>query len=990
MATMESFVVKLGFNIDETSVKRFKDTMEQGVKSVEQFRQVTANLPKVKLGNSIDETSAKGFKDTLEKGAKQVSHFRSVLGGLATGVAAHTRQKLGFNVDEASTKRFKDTIDHGIRQVNEFKLALAGLAVGVEEAVRRTMRSFDQLYFTAASTGVPEKKLADLTFALNAVGVGGQRANALMEGLAETLRTSGESEYLKGISKSAGDAADQFLALKQRWLEAYREGGGSEAAGSRVAQLKYSLDSIKNLDYEALRAAALHDEIFEHARATRARVADRFKLNDKEAAAAAQKATEAWDEFVLTVSTGIGKVVSDNFQSIQAMFQALSEWLSDERIIKAFGEIADGLKEFFKNEDNRKAFIKDLEYLKVIIIAIAKAVHFLIRAFGGLADAIGPVNALIATLAGVYLAKMLLMRGATWALAAAWRGVKNAMNIGTPGGGGPAAPGAAPGAKGGVGGIGAARGLLTGFSFFSMLQTLANATPEDLDQNSEKNRKKREGITQGLNESTGGWFSTIFGAPGRLGARIRGEEPPKYQRGGIVSAGLHPGEMVLPANISFGLQQLFSRPAGGGGFSGDELLEEFKAWWAGDASFKPFVDLAASVYEKLQEVLIFVADQTLKAMGYKEGIYGGGEGAAAEGAGAGAGEPHTGVAGAGRMPGRVEPDGTPAAPPGEPGQYRPKYNLSSADVSERVLRTIAGEATSSQESTDAVINTMFNRLGTGGYGKSGNLEQVASAPNQFVGYARNASAERLAFIKSRIEAIASGAVPDITQGANEFRTGSYMGPWGQAHRDAPVIGGNRFARNPRGGTSPYAAYPTPAGAPGTSAAAVTGTGGGAAIPHAKGVNVEGFQPEFKANLGRLLEATKVATGATVQVTSGFRSYEHQMRLWLASDRSGKMVARPGHSRHEGGMAADLSRANKAALQYIHQHAKEYGLGFPMSYEDWHIEPLGARGRGGGGAREVSNTTNIHVHGSHNSEATAQHVANLQDRTAVRNTRPILT
>lgn len=55
------------------------------------------------------------------------------------------------------------------------------------------------------------------------------------------------------------------------------------------------------------------------------------------------------------------------------------------------------------------------------------------------------------------------------------------------------------------------------------------------------------------------------------------------------------------------------------------------------------------------------------------------------------------------------------------------------------------------------------------------------------------------------------------------------------------------------------------------------------------------------------------------------------------------VARPGHSNHEKGLAADLAYADAAAKAWVHQHAKEYGLQFPMANEDWHIELLGGRG-----------------------------------------------
>lgn len=151
--------------------------------------------------------------------------------------------------------------------------------------------------------------------------------------------------------------------------------------------------------------------------------------------------------------------------------------------------------------------------------------------------------------------------------------------------------------------------------------------------------------------------------------------------------------------------------------------------------------------------------------------------------------------------------GTPAPAPTTPGTYRPQYNLTKNDLSEAVVRKVAGEAMANDaNSIDAVVNNMMNRVGTSTYGPSGNLQEVAYAPGQYTGY-RVPSAKEAELIRSRIRAIAAGAVPDNTNGSNEYRASSYYGPWYRAHADAPVVGGNRFAYNPGGGRGPYGAYP---------------------------------------------------------------------------------------------------------------------------------------------------------------------------------------
>jgi LAS superfamily LD-carboxypeptidase LdcB len=88
---------------------------------------------------------------------------------------------------------------------------------------------------------------------------------------------------------------------------------------------------------------------------------------------------------------------------------------------------------------------------------------------------------------------------------------------------------------------------------------------------------------------------------------------------------------------------------------------------------------------------------------------------------------------------------------------------------------------------------------------------------------------------------------------------------------------------------------------------------------------------------------------------------HQKRLWEAALKkygsaatARKWVAPPGHSNHGKGIAADLHAYGTvldlkaggkvgAATKWAHANAGKFGLHFPLSNEDWHIEPKGSRG-----------------------------------------------
>lgn len=82
-------------------------------------------------------------------------------------------------------------------------------------------------------------------------------------------------------------------------------------------------------------------------------------------------------------------------------------------------------------------------------------------------------------------------------------------------------------------------------------------------------------------------------------------------------------------------------------------------------------------------------------------------------------------------------------------------------------------------------------------------------------------------------------------------------------------------------------------------------------------------------------------GVKLNVVSGYRTIEEQKALWEKSDKSGKMVAAPGRSRHNYAIAVDTDGIFRNNL--TNTELAKYGLYKPMSYEPWHIEPIETKG-----------------------------------------------
>lgn len=115
--------------------------------------------------------------------------------------------------------------------------------------------------------------------------------------------------------------------------------------------------------------------------------------------------------------------------------------------------------------------------------------------------------------------------------------------------------------------------------------------------------------------------------------------------------------------------------------------------------------------------------------------------------------------------------------------------------------------------------------------------------------------------------------------------------------------------------------------------------------------ISGLDPAFTGSLQRLFAEAPPEIRDQLRINSGYRSPELQAQLFdSAVERYGsesaarQWVAPPGNSRHNHGRAVDLGFLSDPAREYAHANAERYGLQFPMDWEPWHIEPIGADGQ----------------------------------------------
>ena len=112
----------------------------------------------------------------------------------------------------------------------------------------------------------------------------------------------------------------------------------------------------------------------------------------------------------------------------------------------------------------------------------------------------------------------------------------------------------------------------------------------------------------------------------------------------------------------------------------------------------------------------------------------------------------------------------------------------------------------------------------------------------------------------------------------------------------------------------------------------------------------GLHSDFATALATMFSAAPEDIRQNLRINSAYRDTQTQQRLWDEAlkkygspEAARKWVAPPGRSQHNHGMAADLKYLSPAAQEWVAANAARYGLAFPLSNENWHVELAGARG-----------------------------------------------
>lgn len=107
----------------------------------------------------------------------------------------------------------------------------------------------------------------------------------------------------------------------------------------------------------------------------------------------------------------------------------------------------------------------------------------------------------------------------------------------------------------------------------------------------------------------------------------------------------------------------------------------------------------------------------------------------------------------------------------------------------------------------------------------------------------------------------------------------------------------------------------------------------------KSANLTGMNPQYMDAFTQMAQDFYQQTGKPITINDAWRSTETQAKAysdWKAGIKKAPVVAPPGHSRHESGLAMDIDseQANQLAKLGL---LEKYGFDRPVKGEPWHIQ-----------------------------------------------------
>jgi hypothetical protein len=533
----------------------------------------------VSLGFRTDETSATRFRQGLGQAATATTALQkqidlTVKSLLDLGTAFKKSAEEPFHKYEEGTRRVTTRQLDLLKITKDLGRTALETAAVFSAGILKVARDYEQLWLIAQRAGTTTESLARLQFASSQAGLG---ANAIAQGIDAISRSiaeqgQGVADWVNRLAgedwEKAKDKTQAYFHMLDTLVDEYNKGNEATRPGILA---------------QAQAIARINSDYFRQLAADNGRMLKEAEANEKEIARIRKEAGVDADQTATkshALLTALGKAAAEFGIVWEQALNAVSPLLTP--LINAFSSVF----EWVLKLNQAQPLFAVIEAAGAALVGwqlLTSAVIGLGRQFRVIPAAANEATASVAK------------AGAAARISASWFGRLAGSLIK-------------------VGGL---------YSALNFANEASKLSPEELTPGSPEALKRGEATTKALDESTGGWFSTILGAPGRLHERLFG---PSHQQGGIIEhtgpGFLHAGEMVLPEPISRGLQAMIRASQGIAadvGGSASRASEYLSQWLTGAGGAVPRI-IIENVDDFVEQL---IRAQKEESGGSSRGGYGG-------------------------------------------------------------------------------------------------------------------------------------------------------------------------------------------------------------------------------------------------------------------------------------------------------------------------------------------------------------------------------
>jgi hypothetical protein len=457
--------------------------------------------------------------------------------------------QLKYLIDDASQKKFHDNVTASVKGLNAFRLSILAAAVGVEEFVRRTTANMSRLSGLSRETNTTAAAIERLRARFEGAHLSAQEADASLRQFMELMRQPGQQNRAVQIIQSQFTDFDDFMVKAATHYRQLVAQYGSENDANVVAY-RNVLDGMFSGLADKVRALNNNWERQQRYANETAEIYRRFGYEGedglKRVADASDDAEEAFRRAGKSIEVGLLKLLTHADTQGHTLLGTITN-------------IADKFADWLGSDATQKQFSEFLDRVNEALPLIEAALTHIDWVLEGL------VGLWVLNFGTKVLNSLNIFRNTLFGVGGALRSV---------------ATGADLAAK-------SIRGLIIAYAAWEGAKVAKQAFTGELHEKQEHNLGPTPWYAPDIDPLylLGKAWRGIFGGGGDQ------DNKPNFQHGGIVSAALHAGEMVLPANISAGLQSFFGWSSGGVTDTLRRQYDQFVEWFAGDSSYKPQVSL---------------------------------------------------------------------------------------------------------------------------------------------------------------------------------------------------------------------------------------------------------------------------------------------------------------------------------------------------------------------------------------------------------------